>query len=70
MYHTVYSPDGEMFEVTRHVFEDVVLNKGWTQTKPVAETKAIKEPIKVSKAKPVQVAKAKVVEKSDEKSDD
>lgn len=35
MYKTVYSPEGEMFEVPQHVFDDVILNKGWTQTKPL-----------------------------------
>lgn len=63
MYHTVYAPDGEMFEVTRHVFEDVVLNKGWTQTKPVAVKIESKEPTKV---KPARAVKAAVSKKSDD----
>lgn len=34
MYKKVYDEKGEMFEVTEHIFEEVVLQKGWTQTAP------------------------------------
>lgn len=35
IYHTCYSPDGDMFEVPFYKFEELVLSGGWTQTKPV-----------------------------------
>lgn len=44
IYHIVYSPDGQFFEVPYHKFQELVLQKGWTQTKPEPE------PVKVASA--------------------
>lgn len=33
-YKTVYAPDGQMFEVPQHIFEKVILQDGWTQSRP------------------------------------
>ena len=45
-YHVVYSPDGEFFEVPQHKKEELVLQHGWTQSKPVPvkEVKAASKP--------------------------
>ena len=51
LYKTVYCPEGGMYEVPQHVFEDVVLNHGWTQTKPV-----VREPAPTPIAKEEKVA--------------
>lgn len=50
MYKKVFAPDGKMFEVPQHVFDDVILNKGWTQTKPTVVP--IEKPKKAPKTSP------------------
>lgn len=40
MYVRVYSPDGEMFEVTRDRADQLILEQGWTQTPQVSSTAA------------------------------
>ena len=34
MYITVYAPDGKMFEVSRDRADKLLLDAGWTQTRP------------------------------------
>jgi hypothetical protein len=52
MYVRVYSLDGEAFDVNRHVADDLILQKGWTQTPPTfTEKKETLEPKAKPKAK-------------------
>ena len=50
MYHKVYSPDGEMFEVSRATADGLILNEGWTQTPlaPKAKPKADEKPLEAT----------------------
>lgn len=57
MYVRVYSLEGEAFDVTRHVADDLILQKGWTQTPPTFIKKEEPEP----KAKPKAKRKKKKV---------
>lgn len=34
MYHRVYAPDGEPFDVTREKADSLILQEGWTQNPP------------------------------------
>lgn len=36
MYHRVYAPNGEPFDVTRDRADRLILQEGWTQSKPKA----------------------------------
>ena len=40
MLSTIFSPDGEMFEVAHNLARPLVISKGWT-TKPPAEVTAV-----------------------------
>lgn len=46
VYKCIYDPKGKMFEVTEEKANKLILLHGWTQTKPVVETKIIKSPNK------------------------
>jgi hypothetical protein len=35
LYKTIWSPTGEPFEIAPELANDLVLNKGWSNTKPV-----------------------------------
>jgi hypothetical protein len=37
MYHRVYAPDGEPFDVTRERADSLILQEGWTQNPPQTE---------------------------------
>ena len=51
MYVLVYSPDGEPFEVTRDRADHLLLNEGWTQTKPKIKESVEDLPLFSSKPK-------------------
>ncbi|TFZ81598.1 hypothetical protein [Candidatus Macondimonas diazotrophica] len=57
----VYAPDGEMFEVRESLVPELVLQKGWTRSKPVpvSTPRPAKKPSKVSKP-PLSGFRAKV----------
>ncbi len=63
MYKTVYSPDGEMFEVPQHIFDDVILNQGWTQTKPIKVEKKVEKAEKPSRREAPKASAKKVSDK-------
>ncbi len=44
MYVRVYSLNGEAFDVNRHVADDLILQRGWTQTPPTFVKKEEPEP--------------------------
>lgn len=47
MYVRVYAPNGEPFDVTRERADRLILQDGWTQTKPVAEKRSEPAPAPV-----------------------
>lgn len=42
-YRTVYSPDGEFFEVPENRFAYLVLEKGWSQVEPLVLENPLEE---------------------------
>ena len=55
MYCKVYAPNGEPFEVSRDRADTLVLEEGWTQTKPTfvtVEPAVDVEPVFTYKSKP------------------
>lgn len=66
-YVTVYSPDGQKFEVaSRDRADKLLLEDGWTQTAPVEE----KPKAKPATRKKKKVEKTEIVEDIDEASED
>lgn len=45
MYQTIYSPEGEMFEVPRERAAQLLLNHGWLKVKPEPKPVAFSEPV-------------------------
>lgn len=50
VYKTVYSPEGECFEVIRDRANHLILQHGWTQSAPIVETKKAKNSYRAKKS--------------------
>lgn len=52
MYTRVYAPNGEPFDVTRDIADNLVLNQGWTQTAPERPVEPEPEPVEDEQEEP------------------